>query len=175
MDWKLGGLIFLLLPVSALAQEAPNVKGITLGMSESAVISTNPKAECGDDSTPGTRRCVIRGGYGPDPAGLAMSFLQDDQVYLVLATFDHAVYSTVASGMQQKFGAPLATKNEELTTRMGVTYPSTVTLWKAGNGVLTLKERDGRIDRSGVRLADADALKQANERRKSDPKNAENL
>jgi len=168
-------MMLLLVPfAAALATEPPNVRGITLGQTQEAVLSAAQDAQC-SNSTAGLTECTFNG-YGPDPRAIVLIELVDDRVYMAYSYFDGSHFETVRAGMTQKFGPPAVEQEHILQNAAGATFPSKKLMWSGGSGAtLVLTQRDGRIDRSSVRLADLTGVRAANARRAADPKAAENL
>lgn len=167
-------MLLFLLAVPAYAAEPINVRGVELGDTQTQVLEAVPDATC-EPASNGRVDCTFWG-YGPDPRALSIAHLLEDRVYLVHTTFDHMHYSTVRDGLTLKFGAPQIDRMQTLTNAMGAEFSSKDLAWQTAPGrMLILSERDGKIDRSAVKLADVAGLKEAKARRESDPKSVENL
>jgi hypothetical protein len=167
-------ILLLASVATASAAEPANIRGIGLGNAQAQVVAAVPDAQCGD-STAGVTECSFNG-YGPDERAVVLVELVDGEVYMVYSYFDRAHFETVLTGLSQKFGLPAVTQEHAVQNMAGAEFASKKLMWSAGKGAtLVLTERDGRIDRSSVRLASLEGMKAAKARRTADPKAAENL
>lgn len=166
----------MLLALSAivLAQtQRLDVKGITLGTSESELLRLSPGIYClnAPDSALAERLC--RGPtttYAEVPATI-FYYLTDgliDNINIDLAPKD---FEIVVDVLRLRHGAPIVDDQRPMVTRGGLKFLDRRLEWRVGGDVIVARRYAGRADKSNITFTDQGYLQRFIERSKARDKN----
>jgi hypothetical protein len=113
---------------------------------------------------------------GQTSAGEFMFTDKEGKIEELRATFTTTSYGAVVGALEEKYGKPTSSQNEQIQNKAGASFSSMVTTWKLPDGEIIAAERSGKVDTMSLRMATNKAIAQrAEEAKKSVKEAAQNL
>lgn len=171
-------LAFALAAPSVIAQQPPlEIKGLALGLTEEQLHSRLPGAfECKTHENIGracyssvhtepagcrslrrlpSQQCNAAERelyeFGPiTPTIYAVNFDSDGRAGRMSVGFNTADYLPLSAALVAKYGAPTSDENRAVKNRMGAEFDNRTLVWRRPDGVMTLQQRAGSVDRGNL-------------------------
>jgi hypothetical protein len=160
--------LFGLLAAAAAGAESLTFKGLGLGAAISAVAG-DPRYNCQAAKAPGADRiCSLRPQEQETVAGAPVNaifwFFYRGHLTSLTVHFDAQHFNQVTQALASKYGAAEISR-ETVRNLKGASFDNQVHTWRQGSASLVARRFTSRVDKSSLRLADADRIREIDLRR----------